>query len=310
MTRGFQATSSRLALEKSGRQSRIVTELCSLASLDQQEPLIGSASVGDRYVLVSRPKGAWAVKALMVDEFAELRAFRAQYDDTHGGTTVIRLFAGVEAAPGTVEVRVFPGGVLFRDLPLPELPRVLASTFSGLKEGQTPAGSEPCPRTIAVCTHGKHDRCCAQFGQALFKELRAAQAELGAAVVESSHLGGHRFAATLLDLPPSGPGRMYGRLRADETPSFVAHLKAGSVWLDRYRGRVDLGAEAQIAEAQALRLGAPPDLSVEDLGSNRYLATWAGGSLEVGTRAASFTGIKACLDETKTWSRPVLSADG
>lgn len=59
-------------------------------------------------------------------------------------------------------------------------------------------------RDVLVCTHGTRDRCCATFGYPVYSRLRRAflQDATGASRVwRVSHLGGHRFAPTLLDLP-------------------------------------------------------------------------------------------------------------
>ena len=46
-----------------------------------------------------------------------------------------------------------------------------------------------------VCTHGRRDACCARFGLPVYQALRS---ELGEAIWQCSHVGGHRFAANLL----------------------------------------------------------------------------------------------------------------
>ena len=48
-----------------------------------------------------------------------------------------------------------------------------------------------------VCTNGKRDRCCARQGANFFRTL---QPLAGASVWQTTHLGGHRFAPTLLTL--------------------------------------------------------------------------------------------------------------
>jgi hypothetical protein len=71
---------------------------------------------------------------------------------------------------------------------------------------------------FAVCTNGRRDRCCAIVGRGVAVGLHA---EFGDRVVEISHLGGHRYAGTMLVLPwPGGPatGRAGRRRLAPPRP--------------------------------------------------------------------------------------------
>ena len=75
---------------------------------------------------------------------------------------------------------------------------------------RTVAGLTPHPDPVfAVCTHGRHDTCCAERGRPVAAALAAAHPEL---TWEVSHIGGDRFAANALVLPH---GLYYGRLDAD-----------------------------------------------------------------------------------------------
>ena len=60
---------------------------------------------------------------------------------------------------------------------------------------------------VLICTHGKRDACCAACTRAFMKVV----SENRELVWESSHIGGHRFAATCVTLPT---GHYYGRLNA------------------------------------------------------------------------------------------------
>jgi hypothetical protein len=93
-----------------------------------------------------------------------------------------------------------------------------------------------------VCVHGRRDRCCALHGSAVFRALQAR----GVDAWQTSHLGGHRFAACALWLPD---GLMYGRLRAEHADAFAAALRAGKIGeLDRFRGRCAHDRPTQAAE--------------------------------------------------------------
>ena len=101
-----------------------------------------------------------------------------------------------------------------------------------------------------VCTHGVRDQCCAREGAPLLRKLR----ELGLEEVwATSHLGGHRFAATLVNLPA---GVQFGRVKPAESERLVEGLHASEIFdFDRFRGHTALSREAQVAEAHLRRRG-------------------------------------------------------
>ena len=85
---------------------------------------------------------------------------------------------------------------------------------------------------LIVCTHGKHDRCCARHGRPLYKALEE-QAEDGW-VWQSSHVGGDRFAGNVVVLPE---GLYFGRVEPGAAWSLLDEYLAGRIDLDHYRGR-------------------------------------------------------------------------
>lgn len=105
------------------------------------------------------------------------------------------------------------------------------------------AGTPVAHPLFVVCTHGKHDRCCAKYGRPLYDAVRE-QVEAGWAW-QSSHVGGDRFAGNVVVLPD---GVYYGRVDpADSWPVIEAALD-GRVHLPCYRGRSHHGFAAQAAE--------------------------------------------------------------
>ena len=96
---------------------------------------------------------------------------------------------------------------------------------------------------LLVCTHGKHDRCCAKYGRPLYDAVREQVDEEWA--WQSSHVGGDRFAGNLVVLPD---GVYYGRVEPGEAWSVVEAALERRVHLPRYRGRSCHGFAAQAAE--------------------------------------------------------------
>ena len=105
------------------------------------------------------------------------------------------------------------------------------------------AGSPVDQPLFLVCTHGKHDRCCAKYGRPLYDAV-CEQVEDGWAW-QSTHIGGDRFAGNLVVLPE---GVYYGRVEPSEAWPVVEAALDGSVYLPHYRGRSCHGFAAQAAE--------------------------------------------------------------
>jgi hypothetical protein len=80
-----------------------------------------------------------------------------------------------------------------------------------------------------VCTNGRHDPCCAEYGRPV---ARPSTELVGERVWECSHVGGDRFAGNLVCLPD---GVFYGHLDpATALRAVAAH--EGAVLLEHWRG--------------------------------------------------------------------------
>jgi len=82
-----------------------------------------------------------------------------------------------------------------------------------------------------VCTHGRHDACCAEYGRPL---AGAMIAFFGDQAWECSHLGGDRFAGNLVCLPH---GLYYGHVQSADGIRIAAAYEHGNIDLELYRGR-------------------------------------------------------------------------
>ena len=99
--------------------------------------------------------------------------------------------------------------------------------------------SEP---VVMVCAHGKHDQCCAVRGRAACAAINAAYPDI---TWECSHLGGDRFAATMLILPE---GLCYGRIDATDSADLVRRYLQGRVDNRFLRGRTAFPNSVQAAQ--------------------------------------------------------------
>ncbi|MFW0792971.1 sucrase ferredoxin [Gordonia sp. CPCC 205515] len=96
---------------------------------------------------------------------------------------------------------------------------------------------------VAVCAHGKHDQCCAVRGRAATAAISAAYPEW---TWECSHLGGDRFAATMLVLPH---GLSYGRVdTSPDAAAIVDRFTQGRLDNSLLRGRTSLPHAVQAAQ--------------------------------------------------------------
>lgn len=110
-----------------------------------------------------------------------------------------------------------------------------------------PSATQVGPQLLLVCTHGKHDVCCATRGRPVAAALDARWPK---ETWECSHTGGDRFAANALLLPD---GACYGGLDPDTAVSVVTgHYQTGpdTAYL---RGRTGLSPSEQAALVAAYR---------------------------------------------------------
>ena len=93
-----------------------------------------------------------------------------------------------------------------------------------------------------VCTNGKRDACCAKFGLPVFGSF---QRIVRNTVWQTTHVGGHRFAANVLCLPH---GILYGRVSVEDVKSIVDSFEQGEILIEKYRGRACYNEVVQAAE--------------------------------------------------------------
>ncbi|WP_426515389.1 sucrase ferredoxin [Diaminobutyricibacter sp. McL0618] len=219
---------------------------CSDSSLLRGDPLGGTAGFGERWFLVeidgawgahailqSRMDGALAARLVARVEKAGIRPLAIRRTgrraDERRAQTVWR-WALVDSRPGRESV-------LWGQVDAPEA--LLDVPLDG-SVGEL--SNEP---VLCVCTHARHDQCCAVKGRPIVQALASEHPEL---TWECSHLGGDRFAATMVVLPE---GLLYGRVPGADAPGLVTRYAAGLVDARFLRGRTALSNVAQAAEGFA-----------------------------------------------------------
>lgn len=101
-----------------------------------------------------------------------------------------------------------------------------------------------------VCTHGRHDPCCALKGRPVVAAI--ADALPAGRVWECSHVGGDRFAGNVVALPS---GLYLGRVEPEEASAVVELIEAGRVPVHYLRGRSSLTMPVQAAQHFARTVG-------------------------------------------------------
>jgi hypothetical protein len=215
---------------------------CRELALDQ--PLIGSAPTASRWVLVE-DNGRWGAKTPRDSDLPEpVKGWLRSHDQPGTRVHLIRRPAAVRldgvrrvilaSTPEQPELR----RVVELDVELDRIPEL---DVDALLANADVAAGEPL---WLVCTHGARDRCCAKWGMPMFEALRARAPHR---VWQSSHLGGHRFAPTIVTLPF---GLMWGRLSVEQLEALDDVLRRGELdFFECLRGRMCWPPQAQAAES-------------------------------------------------------------
>lgn len=109
--------------------------------------------------------------------------------------------------------------------------------------GKPPKFGTACREPLLlVCTHGRRDACCAEFGR---PAAVAMTAKYPTAVWETTHLNGDRFAGNVACVPAS---TYHGRVTVETALAVADACLRNEVFLPHYRGRAGRSAVAQAAE--------------------------------------------------------------
>ncbi len=223
-----------------------MSDRCSAASRDRGDDLAGTASTVRGFLLLEHD-GPWGEDAMRDARLPDgLGAELARR------TGEARLRPVLVRRPGRRRPAGAPSRVVVAHPPtrslhgttVADLRDVLDLDLDALGRGE-PAGLEQVPGPLLlVCTHGRHDACCAEQGRPVALAMRDDDA-----VWECSHIGGDRFAGNLVVLPD---GLYYGRVDVAGATRIAAAARRGEVDLVHLRGRTTLPMPVQYAEV-ALR---------------------------------------------------------
>jgi len=239
---------------------------CSEYARQLAEPLAGTAPVAAAWLVVEQP-GPWGRDA-PTSSHLDHALGAALAGRTEGLSVKVLLARRVghhadhhgRPAPRNVWA-AWTGGVTGLGARLEhavlEDPRALLDLdLAGLAQGR-PLGLGTLAESLAlVCTNSRRDLCCALAGRPVAERLAE---RFPGRVWESSHVGGHRFAPTVVSLPL---GAVHGG------------PEAADLALASCRGRAALDRPAQAAELAVLRARAavaPYPLEVRPAGPGRWV---------------------------------------
>lgn len=214
-----------------------------MRSEGDDEPLWGTATTVAGYLLVEEP-GPWGPGGV-----PDSRLGPALTDALRAVARRRALKLLLVRRPGAARRPRDTGRTLFLvDVRRPR-PSVLERTCAPedlLSAADAEDGWSPASGSLhLVCTHGRKDWCCAVRG----RPVAAALADLDPdGVWECSHLGGDRFAASVLTLPS---GVLHGRVSPQDAPAVLAAARRGKVLPRLLRGRTSDPVVVQAAEARA-----------------------------------------------------------
>jgi hypothetical protein len=217
---------------------------CQPACLSRGEPKFATASFVRRWLLIEQ-EGPWGPSALSQSRIDSATARSiGELARTVGARPVLIRKPG---RPAVVGCRVYaavtePTETWVESFYLPAVSALLRLDLSPLKRGLSVGGQRVEEPLFLVCTHGKHDACCAQFGRPVARALFAADSE---SLWECSHIGGDRFSANLVCFPH---GLYFGHVTPEAAVRVTSLYRAGRIDLEHYRGRPAYPFAVQAAE--------------------------------------------------------------
>ena len=207
---------------------------CSDEAATRGEPLFATASLVSAWMLFEQP-GAWGPDALTESAFPagahalveaagklgiRVLLIRKRTAEDHPLLCFLASSGEDEGRPSMVSA------------PYSDPAELAALDIEGLAEGRMPDFGQPVEDPVyLVCTHGRHDICCADKGRPLYRAMSGLRPDQ---TWEVSHIGGDRFAGNLLVLPR---GDYFGRVEPEDSAFLVEEYEAGRLDLTHHRGR-------------------------------------------------------------------------
>lgn len=223
---------------------------CRDLCLERDEPLEGTGNAPARVLMLAWPRGKWRTprwESLDMSEALSSAVHEAALSGLH-----LALVDRVGESGALPQLHALPESVKTDFTSEVELVAAIRAYTQGVVfEG------EYDPRiTVLVCTDSRRDACCARYGFSTYKALDALADREKFNIVQATHVGGCRFAASLVVMPQR---QRYGRMTAGQAPAFLEALARGGIFLPAYKGRTDAPEPLQVAEIAAMKWAAEHD---------------------------------------------------
>jgi hypothetical protein len=240
---------------------------CTPASLQRGESIAGTATHVRMWLLLEH-SGPWGRTALRDAKLPEGLGASLQETARRHRAKVL-LIRRPRAARDPDRLNVFAAYAH------PERPRlehgtvadardVLDLDLGALRDGGTSGLDVASGPIFCVCTNGRHDACCAEFGRPAAMALNGVHPDL---TWEISHIGGDRFAGNMVILPE---GLYYGRLDAETAVAAASAHLSGSLDLKTLRGRSSHPMPVQAAEIALRRELGLLDIAAVEVRAHRF----------------------------------------
>jgi len=228
------------------QQHDSVVSYCSVHSNAAHEPLIGSASRTDYWILLEYPYPPSA-KALQENQLPhEVNRYLAALQSTLPASRVLLIrkeTSSPSSHPALYLADGRDGQAILYKIHINSFLDLLGLDIPAIFSDRTASQAFSCNEHLfLICTNGKRDACCSKWGLPLFNSLSKQYGEM---VWQTSHVGGHRFAPNLVCLPH---GIFYGRVPLDQASRLAGRYLNGLLTLDFFRGNAAYPPHAQAAE--------------------------------------------------------------
>lgn len=237
---------------------------CSVISKTNGEDPIGSVATYHGWLMIELPppwpRKFWQAKPMLqpiadlVEQLGEqgirVRFIAIAPDRTYSQPDLIRVI--YYSRPSQLFARFNKQEFLLPETQLFDCIKALLKEPELISQFATYRQSTNHIRELIVCTHGNYDVACSRFGYPIYKKLRQEYAPASNGdlrVWQSSHIGGHQYAATLVDLPE---GRYWGYLEPEILDLLIYRQGLVTELKPFYRGWIALNWLVQIAEREIL----------------------------------------------------------
>lgn len=204
---------------------------CAHEARSREEPLYGTASHVRRWLLLEQP-GPWGRDAVVESRLpaAVATELKARAAELNARLILLRRPGGRQTERRRLFVARSDTAVV-EEFMLDRIEGALDIDLSPLAAGRSVGGEPVTAPLYLICTNGRHDACCAEYGRPLAQALDDATGERA---WECSHIGGDRFAGNLVCFPH---GLYFGHVGPEEGSRVADLYEQGLIDLDRFRGR-------------------------------------------------------------------------